>query len=98
MNFAKEFKSEFSMPIAKCQMRYNTKKQPSTHCRAWGTINISKYVNNFLRTNPTTLILSSLVSEFDKKSKSEFFFFGGGGGGGVGGGGGSEPSFAPNFY
>ena len=28
------------------------------------TINISKYVNNFLSTNPTTLILSSLVSEF----------------------------------
>ena len=38
--------------------------QPSTHCRACGTINISKYVNNFLRTNPTILILSSLVSEF----------------------------------
>ena len=29
-----------------------------------GTINISKYVNNFLRTNPTTLILTALVSEF----------------------------------
>ena len=26
--------------------------------------NISKYVNNFLSTNPTTLILSSVVSEF----------------------------------
>ena len=42
----------------------NTKMQLSTHCRACGTINISKYVNNFLSTNPTTLILSSLVSEF----------------------------------
>ena len=52
------------MPEAKCQMLQNTKKQPSTHCRARGTINISKYVNNFLSTNPTTLILSSLVSEF----------------------------------
>ena len=40
------------------------RKQPSTQCRACGTINISKYVNNFLSTNPTTLILSSLVSEF----------------------------------
>ena len=27
-------------------------------------INISKYINNFLSTIPTTLILSSLVSEF----------------------------------
>ena len=42
----------------------NTKMQQSTQCRACGTINISKYVNNFLRTNPTTLILSSLVCEF----------------------------------
>ena len=42
----------------------NTKMQLSTQCRACGTINISKYVNNFLSTNPTTLILSSLVSEF----------------------------------
>ena len=65
------------------------KKQPSTHCRACGTIKISKYVNNFLSTNPTTLILSSLVSEFcpnfDKESKSDFFVcvcvvVGGGGG------------------
>ena len=42
----------------------NTKMQLPTQCRACGTINISKYVNNFLSTNPTTLILSSLVSEF----------------------------------
>ena len=41
-----------------------TKKQPSIQCRACGTINISKNVNNFLSTNPSTLILSSLVSEF----------------------------------
>ena len=38
--------------------------QLSTQCRACGTINISKYVNIFLSTNPTTFILSSLVSEF----------------------------------
>ena len=42
----------------------NTKMQLSTQCRACGTINISKYVNNILSTNPTTFILSSLVSEF----------------------------------
>ena len=36
----------------------------STQCRACGIINISKYVNNFLSTNPTTLILNALVSEF----------------------------------
>ena len=44
-----------------CQM------QLSTQCRACGTINISKYIkyiNIFLSTNPTTFILSSLVSEF----------------------------------
>ena len=50
----------------------NTKMQLSTQCRACGTINISKDVNNFLSTNPTTFILSSLVSEFDKEFKSEF--------------------------
>ena len=42
----------------------NTKMQLSTQCRACSPINISKYVNNFLSTNPTTLILSSLVNEF----------------------------------
>ena len=42
----------------------NTKIQQSTQCRACGTINISKYVNIFLSTNPTTFILTSLVSEF----------------------------------
>ena len=67
----------------------NTKMQLSTQCRASGTINISKYANIFLSTNPTTFILSSLVSEFDKESKSFFFFFfffflGGGGEGGAG--------------
>ena len=41
-----------------------TKMQLSTQCRACGTINISKYLNIFLSTNPTTFILSSLVSEF----------------------------------
>ena len=42
----------------------NTKMQLSTQCRACGTINISKYVNIFLSTDPATLILSYLVSEF----------------------------------
>ena len=42
----------------------NTKMQLSTQCRACGTINISTYVNIFLSTNPTTFILSSLVSDF----------------------------------
>ena len=51
------------------------KKQPSTHCNACGTINISKYVYNFLSTNPTTLVLSSLVSDFDKEYKSDFYFY-----------------------
>ena len=43
----------------------NTKMQlhVSTQCRACGTINISKYVNVLLSTNPTTFILSSLVSQ-----------------------------------
>ena len=36
----------------------NTKMQLSTQCRACGTINISKYVNIFLSTNPTTFIVS----------------------------------------
>ena len=40
------------------------KKQPSIKCKACGTINISKTVNNLLSTNPSTLILCSLVSEF----------------------------------
>ena len=47
----------------------NTKMQLSTQCRACGTINISKYVNIFLSTNPTTFILSSLVSEFCQRIK-----------------------------
>ena len=42
----------------------NTKMQQSTQCRACGTINISEYINIFLSTNPTTFILSFLVSEF----------------------------------
>ena len=71
----------------KCGKIY--KKRPSTHCRACGTINISKYVNNFSSTNPTTPILSSLVSELTKNPNLNFFFgwgeVGGGGGGGGGG-------------
>ena len=47
----------------------NTKIQQSTQCRACGTINISKYVNIFLSTNPTTFILTSLVSEFCQRIK-----------------------------
>ena len=78
----------------------NTKMQPSTQCRACGTINIPKYVNIFLSTNPTTFILSSLVSEFCQRIQIcffffFFFFFGGGGGGEQGI---RAPSFAPNFY
>ena len=42
----------------------NTKMQLSTQCRACVSINISKYINIFLSTNPTTFTLSSLVSEF----------------------------------
>ena len=40
------------------------KTAPSIQCKACGTINITKYVNSFYSTNPKTLILSSLVSEF----------------------------------
>ena len=46
----------------------NAKMQLSTQCRACGTINISKYVDIFLSTNPTTFILSSLVSEFCQRT------------------------------
>ena len=46
----------------------NTKMQLSTQCRACGTINISKYVNIFLSTNPTAFILSSLVSKFCQRT------------------------------
>ena len=42
-----------------------------------------KYVNNFLSINPTTLILSSLVS-FDKNLNLKKVCVGGGGGGGMG--------------
>ena len=42
----------------------HTKMQQSTQCRACGIINISKYINIFFSTNPTTFILTSLVSEF----------------------------------
>ena len=78
MNFDKEAKSD-KKKVGKwgrgggaetktvCQTvsnEVNTKMQLSTQCRACGTINISKYVNIFLSTNPTTFILSSLVSEF----------------------------------
>ena len=45
------------------------------------TSNISKYVNNSLCTNPTTLTLRSLGSDFDKESKSDFFREREGGGG-----------------
>ena len=39
-------------------------KKATIQCKACGSINISKNVNNCLSTNPTTLILCSLVSEF----------------------------------
>ena len=51
------------------------KKNTSTRCRACGTIHISKFVNNVLSTNPTTVILSSL---FLTKNPNLFFFEGGG--------------------
>ena len=41
----------------------NTKMQLSIQCSACGTINISKYVNIFLSTNPTTFILSSRFTD-----------------------------------
>ena len=76
MNFDKEAKSE-KKKLGKeggvtetktvCQTvsnEVNTKMQLSTQCKACGTINISKYVNIFLSTNPTTFILRSLVREF----------------------------------
>ena len=76
MNFDKEAKSD-KKNLGKgergtktktvCQTvshEVNTKMQLSTQCGACGTINISKYVNKFLSKNPTTFILSSLVSEF----------------------------------
>ena len=77
--------------MSDCQMRTYTKLQPSTQCRACGTNNISKYVNNFLSKIPTILILSSLVSEFRRGIQISFFlfffffffFFGAEGGGGV---------------
>ena len=77
MNFDKEAKSDTKIFLGKegggtetktvCQTvsnEVNAKMQLSTQCRACGTINISKYVNIFLSTNPTTFILRSLVSEF----------------------------------
>ena len=78
MNFDKEAKSDKKKKLGKgggggtetktvCQTvsnEVNTKMQLSTQCRACGIINNSKYVNIFLSTNPTTFILSSLVSEF----------------------------------
>ena len=42
----------------------NTKMQLSSHCRACRIINILKYINKFLSTNPTSVIWTSLVSEF----------------------------------
>ena len=79
MNFDKESKSEkkkkdfFSVgggggggkticQTVSDELKY--KKKLSSQCKACGIINILKYVNNFLSTNTTTLILSSLVSEF----------------------------------
>ena len=44
----------------------NTKIQLSTQCRACGTI--KTFLNTLIRTNPTTFILSFLVSEFLPKN------------------------------
>ena len=54
-------------------MRLNTKKQPFIQCRACGTIKFSKNVNNFLSTNPITLILSSLVYPWSSERKKTYF-------------------------
>ena len=55
---------QYQYARSKTSNAINYKKATISNYRACGTINISKYVNNFLSTNPTTLILSSLVSEF----------------------------------
>ena len=57
------------------------KNQPSIQCRVCSTINISKNENKFLSTSPTTLILSTLVSEFWQRIQMwEIMFLAGGGG------------------
>ena len=43
--------------------------QLAAKCRACGIFNILEYVNTHVSTTGTTLILSFLVSEFDKESK-----------------------------
>ena len=76
--FYKKCKSEFYMvgrvgggeggsePGTVCQTVSNEVKYKNAtmQCRACGTINISKYVNNFFQHKTTILILSSLVSKF----------------------------------
>ena len=44
--------TEFKTVCQTVSNEVNTKIQQSTQCRACGTINISKYVNIFLSTNP----------------------------------------------
>ena len=52
--------------------------------RVCSTINISKNENKFLSTSPTTLILSTLVSEFWQRIQMwEIMLMAGGGGGGL---------------
>ena len=78
MNFDKESKSDHFLrrgvgegdtdtktvcQTVSVEVKYK-KMHLSTQCRTCGTINISKYVHNFLSTNATTLILSSLVNDF----------------------------------
>ena len=60
--FAREGGGKTVYQTVSDELKY--KKKLSSQCKACGIINILKYVNNFLSTNITTLILSSLVSEF----------------------------------
>ena len=39
------------------------------------SVNISKYINNFLSTNSATLTLNSPVGEFDEESKFEKYIY-----------------------
>ena len=50
--------------------RGKIQKRNSIQCRACGTINISKNIDNFLSTNPTTIILCSFKVNSYKESKS----------------------------
>ena len=79
------------MQFARSKMS-NAVKRKSNHLHTVEHVVQSTFQNmliTFLSTHPTTLILSSLVSEFGQRIQIFFFFFffwGGGGGGGEGSG------------